>query len=226
MTTAHLEIRDGYHNQVRADVVPSVPPSGGNLVDIGGGTGATAVHMKTVGRAGRCGIVDLVRAEVTDPGLDFAHYGDLEDSRFMAEVIDRDGPFDTILCLDVLEHLVDPWRLVEQLHRALAPNGVIVASIPNVRHYRVAGALLFRNRWNLDDAGILDRTHLRFFVRDTAVEMMTRSGLVLESVVSPLPMRRRRLVRLFRAVTFGRLDSLIAVDYVIRVRRPAGDGAA
>ncbi len=54
---------------------------------------------------------------------------------------------------------------------------MIVASLPNVRHYRVSGGLLFRGRWHLQDAGILDRTHLRFFVKDTMIELLTHSGL-------------------------------------------------
>lgn len=219
MTLAPAEIRGGYNDQVRLDVIPSVPPSSGTMLDVGGGTGATAAHLKRLGRAARAGTVDLARANAVDPDLDFQFTGDLEDEEFVEHVIAEEGPFDTILCLDVLEHLVDPWRLVAQLHGGLRPGGVLVASIPNIRHYRVSGGLFFRNRWTLQDAGILDRTHLRFFVRDTATELVTHSGLVLEEVSSPLPERKRRLVRLFRALTFGLFNSLITVRYVIRARR-------
>jgi SAM-dependent methyltransferase len=193
--------------------------SAGALMDVGAGTAATAGYLKRLGRATRAGTVDLARAESPDPDIDFQLAGNLDDESFVETVIAEEGPFDTILCLDVLEHLVDPWRLVQQMHKCLRPGGVLVASLPNVRHYRVSGGLFFRNRWGLQDAGILDRTHLRFFVRDTAIEMLTSSGLVLEDVMAPLPERRRGLVRLFRAVTFGLFDSLISVRYVIRVRR-------
>jgi 2-polyprenyl-3-methyl-5-hydroxy-6-metoxy-1,4-benzoquinol methylase len=189
------------------------------VLDVGGGTGATAGYLRRLGRATRAGTVDLVRAESPDPDLDFQLAGNLDDERVVETMIAEEGPFDTILCLDVLEHLVDPWRVVERLHRGLRPGGVLIVSVPNVRHYRVSTGLLFRGRWHLQDAGIMDRTHLRFFVRDTAIELATHSGLVLEEVLMPLPERRTSLVRLFRRLTFGLFDNLISVRYVIRVRR-------
>jgi 2-polyprenyl-3-methyl-5-hydroxy-6-metoxy-1,4-benzoquinol methylase len=221
---AQPDVVEGYHNQIRFDVVHGVPRTTGTLVDVGGGTGATAMHMKTVGLAGRVGVIDRVASEDAIPELDFHHSGELEDEQFLAGVIEREGPFDTILVLDILEHLVDPWRVVAQLHQALKPGGHMVASIPNVRHYRVSGGLFFRNRWKLGDAGILDRTHLRFFVRETAVELMTHSGLVLEAVEPPQHTRHQRERALFNKVTFGKLSSFIDVQYLVRVRRD--DGAA
>lgn len=221
-----MQIVEGYHNQVRFDVVPSIPRSAGTLVDVGGGTGATAAYLKSLGLARRVGTVDRVAAVDPHPDLDFHYTGEVEDERFIADVIERQGPFDTILLLDVLEHLVDPWRLVAQLHHALSPGGWIVASIPNVRHYRVSGGLFFLNRWRLADAGILDRTHLRFFVRETAVELMTHSGLRLESVEAPRRERHRRGIALFNRLTFGKLSSFVDVQYVIRVRRDDAPGTA
>ncbi len=221
MTATQNAIIGGYNDQVRFDVVPCVPEVEGTLLDVGGGTGATAAHLKRLGRATRVGTVDLARPEAVDPDLDFQFFGNLDDEQFVERLIAEEGPFATILCLDVLEHLVDPWRLITQLHVGLRPGGVIVASLPNVRHYRVSGGLLFRNRWSLQDAGILDRTHLRFFVKDTMIELLTHSGLTLEDVTAPLPERRQQLVKQFRKFTNGRFDSLISVRYVVRVRRLA-----
>ena len=209
----------GYNDQVRFDVLPSIPQSAGVVLDVGGGTGATAGHLKRLGWATRAGTVDLVRAEDPDPDLDFQLAGNLDDEQFVDTVLAAEGPFDTILCLDVLEHLVDPWRVVAQMQQQLRPGGVLIASLPNVRHYRVSGGLLFRGRWRLEDAGICDRTHLRFFVRDTAIELLTHSGLLLEEVTYPLPERRTQLIRLLRKVTFGLVDDLISVRFIIRVRR-------
>jgi SAM-dependent methyltransferase len=209
----------GYHDDVRDDVLPWLPRGRQALLDVGGGTGASAAHFKRVGVARRAGVVDRVASENAEAGLDFHRSGDLEDPDFLAGVLAEEGPFDLITCLDILEHLTDPWSVVRQLHQALAPGGQVVASIPNVRHWRVSGGLFLGGRWRLTDAGILDRTHLRFFVRDTAVELMTSSGLVLEEVATPPRMRHPRLARLLHVAAGGRLDSLVAVDYVVRVRR-------
>jgi len=210
------DVRHDYHDLVRADVVPHVPKSGGTLLDLGGGIGATAAHLKQLGHADRVGVVDLVRPDDGGPLIDFAYCGNLEDEHLIEEIIAAEGPFQTILCLDILEHLVDPWRLVAQLHSGLAPGGVIVASIPNVRNFRALFPLLFLNRWTLRDTGILDRTHLRFFVRSSAIELMTGSGLTLESVV-PSP-TDHWAIRLFRLLTLGLFNSFTDRSYIVRVR--------
>lgn len=206
----------GYHDDVRSDVAPYTPKAGGTLLDVGGGTGATAAYFKSVGAAERVGAVDMIDSALAESGVDFHHSGNLEDPAFLDKVIAQEGPFRTILCLDILEHLVDPWAVVERLHQALEPGGRIVASIPNVRHYRVAGGLLFKGKWELMDAGILDRTHLRFFVKETAIELMTHSGLVLEEVATPERGARPGLAKVASKLGLG---ALVAVDYVVRVRR-------
>lgn len=208
---------DMYYGMVRSDVVPHIPKCGGTLIDIGGGYGAMAGFLKAKGFVDRAGVIDRVEPAQDEFGLDFRYVGDLEDAALVEQMLTKEGPASLILCLDVLEHLVDPWQMVRRLHQGLAPGGVIVASIPNVRNYSALLPLLFRNRWTLADGGILDRTHLRFFVRSSAVELMTGSGLVLEHV-SGSP-NSRRLVKWFRRLTFGLFNSFTDTQYVIRVRR-------
>jgi len=220
MSTPQVDVVEGYHNDIRDDIVPYLPQPGGSLIDIGGGTGATAAFLKERGLASRAGVADQVASSEAVATLDFHRSGNLEDLDFLSSVIEENGPFDTVLCLDILEHLVDPWSVVARLHQSLAPGGHIVASIPNVRHYRVSGGLFFKNNWQLADAGILDRTHLRFFVRETAVELMTHSGLELIGVHTPPRMRHPKLAKALHVLTRGRADSLVAVDFVVVVRKP------
>jgi 2-polyprenyl-3-methyl-5-hydroxy-6-metoxy-1,4-benzoquinol methylase len=209
-------VRNSYHGLVRTDIIPLVPKAGGTLLDVGGGIGATAARLKALGHADRVGVVDLVPpADGAD--RDFSYNGNLEDPALLDRIAAEQGPFTTILCLDVLEHLVDPWQIVARLHAALAPGGVIVASVPNVRHYSALLPLLLRGRWTLTDAGILDRTHLRFFVRESAIALMTSSGLVLEEVRGRASGGGK--VRLFRGMTLGLLNSFTDLQYLIRVRR-------
>jgi 2-polyprenyl-3-methyl-5-hydroxy-6-metoxy-1,4-benzoquinol methylase len=206
----------GYHDDVRRDIAPYLPKGAGKLLDLGGGTGATAAYFKAQGHAKTVGVVDIISSDLAEGGIDFHASGNLEDASFLESVVAEHGPFDVITTLDILEHLVDPWSVVKQLHAALTPGGTIVASIPNVRHYRVAGGLLFKGKWDLQDAGILDRTHLRFFVEKTAIELMTSSGLELVDVSIPPRMRRKKLAKVVQKLGLGHL---VAIDYVVRVRR-------
>jgi hypothetical protein len=220
MGSAANEVRAGYHGLVRREIVPLVPRMGGSLLDFGGGVGATAAHIRDLGLVERAGVVDMVSGGDDGPQVDFRHVGDVEDPAVIDEVIARDGPFSVILCLDILEHLRDPWSVVRRLHGGLAEDGVMIGSIPNVRNFQALFPLLFRNQWTLTDAGILDRTHLRFFVRDTAIELMTCSGLTLEEV-RPAPSGGRK-IRLIRMATLGLFNSFTDRQYLIRVRRPRG----
>ena len=56
----------------------------------------------------------------------------------------------------------------------------MIVSVPNVAHLSVSIPLLFRREFAYQDAGILDRTHLRFFVEDTAVKLLNDFKLVVE----------------------------------------------
>ena len=62
---------------------------------------------------------------------------------------------------DVLEHVLDPWTLLQQVHDVLAPDGTVVAAIPSIQYAPVVRDLL-RGRWDYRDTGTLDRTHVRF----------------------------------------------------------------
>ena len=86
--------------------------------------------------------------------------------------------FDAVLFADVLEHLRDPGALLRRLRPLLAEGGAAVASIPNVAHASVRLALLageFRYR----ETGLLDRTHLRFFTRESVEDLFEGAGYAI-----------------------------------------------
>ncbi|KAF6621129.1 GT2 family glycosyltransferase [Paenibacillus jamilae] len=85
--------------------------------------------------------------------------------------------FDYIIFGDVLEHLYDPWKTLGNMRQFLKPDGKILASIPNIMHYSVINELL-DGKWKYADAGILDRTHVRFFTLASIQEMFINSGFV------------------------------------------------
>ena len=94
------------------------------------------------------------------------------------ECVFGDERFDAIIFADVLEHLREPGIVLQRVRALLAEGGAVVASIPNVAHGSVRLALLggeFRYR----DAGLLDRTHLRFFTRETVQDLFEGSGYAI-----------------------------------------------
>lgn len=211
-----MQIAARYHDLVRADVFSALPQQGlGRLLDFGGGVGATGAALKRAGRASFVALADQV-ADNSVRDIDEAHSGNLEDADFLRNMLEQSGPFDTILALDVMEHLRDPWAVVRLLHAGLKRNGVIVASIPNVNYHGLVAPLVFRGRFDLTDSGILDRTHIRWFAKHGAIELMASSGLQIELVAPNVFGRKDRLLE---RASFGRLTRFVALQYIISARR-------
>lgn len=98
------------------------------------------------------------------------------------------GPFETIVYGDVLEHLSEPRTALVALNRTLAPGGTVIVSVPNVAHLWMRLSLML-GRFDYTDRGILDRTHLRFFTRRTFMAFLRDAGLtVVELWVTPVPL--------------------------------------
>ena len=83
--------------------------------------------------------------------------------------------FDYVITADVLEHLVDPWRVVANIRPHLKDGGKVIASIPNIMHVSVMRDLL-NGRFRYQEAGILDRTHLRFFTLNEIDSLFAGAG--------------------------------------------------
>ena len=104
------------------------------------------------------------------------------------EVPEVQGPFDAILYGDVLEHLIDPLRVLVELNRSLAPDGFVIVSVPNIAHLYIR-LLLLLGRFDYLDRGILDNTHLRFFTARSLRALLDDAGLVVERFsATPAPL--------------------------------------
>ena len=113
-----------------------------------------------------------------------------------AEVLDRvlvgdadanidelpDAHFDAIVCNDILEHLTYPWVTLERLRPKLAPAGVVVASIPNIRYLPALARIVFGRDFPQEASGIFDQTHLRFFTRKSILRMFDQAGYDMVSM--------------------------------------------
>ena len=88
---------------------------------------------------------------------------------------------DVVLCLDVLEHMFDPWSFIKRVKALLKPDGYVIATIPNAAHASVvlellAGKFLYR------DLGLLDRNHIRFFTLDSVERLFDEAGYRIDSL--------------------------------------------
>lgn len=95
--------------------------------------------------------------------------------------------FDVVLLADVLEHVPDSESLLQAARDRLAASGRLLVSLPNAVHWSVRASVLF-GRFDYTNKGILDRTHLRFFTRASALRLFLNAGLRVRSCHSvPVP---------------------------------------
>lgn len=117
--------------------------------------------------------------------------GDIEEPSVSAQVA---GPFDVILFMHVLEHMIDPWKVLRQARHWLGPGGSIIVLLPNIACWRARKELFFRGVFQYTETGIMDRTHLRFFTFNTAQELLESSGYRVahwETTQACVPLERR-----------------------------------
>jgi SAM-dependent methyltransferase len=149
-----------YYALSRKEIGTILPDRIGSVLEIGCGAGATMAWLRTIRPVDYAVGAEIVpqMAERARSVFDEVIVGDIE-----AQLLSPDRKFDTVIALDVLEHLTDPWAMVRKLSLLLKDDGVFLASLPHVGNWSVIFPLFFRGRWDYQDEGLLDRTHLRFF---------------------------------------------------------------
>src|SRR4030042_230941 len=83
--------------------------------------------------------------------------------------------FDIIIFADVLEHLRYPEEILKKFSNMLNESGLVFTSIPNIANIKIRFNLLL-GKWDYQEEGILDKTHLRFFTKKTIRSLFRNSG--------------------------------------------------
>ncbi|MHB1425618.1 MAG: class I SAM-dependent methyltransferase [Gemmataceae bacterium] len=201
-----------YYDQARPEVAALVPPECRRVLEVGCAGGklgrllrrrghhVTGIELvPEIAERARCRLDRVVTADVERDGFPFPP-----------------SSFDALVFADVLEHLVDPWRVLREAVAVLADNGVIVASIPNVQNIDVVSRLL-RGRWDYRERGILDFGHLRFFTLQSIRGLFAQAGLTMVHVGQRY--RRTWWRELLCLLTGGWARSMWTRQYLIVGRR-------
>jgi len=200
----------------RTDLVAKLPAGAASILDVGCSQGATGAALREAGVREIVGVEpDPGDAAIAERSYDRVVCARLED------VVERwEGAFDAVLFGDVLEHLEDPSEALVRVRPWLAPQGRVVASVPNVANWAVIGGLL-EERFDYVPYSTLSGTHLRFFTRRTATDLFEACGYVVESIdgiPGDPPAAGRALVAKLSAVP-GASPDLGVVEWLV-VARP------
>ncbi len=157
-------------------VLSSMIPRNARVLDVGCGTGSVSVHVMANTGARIVGVEpDPRRAALArERGLD------VRAELLTENLVGQMEPFDVVMFADVLEHLADPFSLLCIAKAALAPEGSIVASVPNTAHWSVRSDL-FRGRFEYRKWGIMDATHLRWFTSSSLRFLFESAGFSVQA---------------------------------------------
>lgn len=210
---------DAYFDTPRREILPHLPARVERMLDLGCGTGATTAAVRAARPVIWAGGVEYLPdvAAKAEGRFDRLWIGDAAAADLEAEI--APGSLDLVLCLDVLEHMADPWAMVRRLSALLAPGGRLIVSVPNIRHYRFIWRLIAKGDFHYRDFGLLDRTHLRFFVRATAAELATCGGLSLVEVRSVQTLKASEPRAILNRLAFGKLTDFLAKQWLVVAER-------
>jgi len=211
-----------YFRHLRPEILERFPRRATRVLEIGCGEGYFGSSLLRNNLADQVIGVEpnLQACKVAEQHLTAAHCVSVENLSACEEPFST--PFDAIILNDVLEHALDPDAFLTKLTGLLRGDGFFLVSLPNVQFHKVVRKLVFQGDWTYTDEGVLDRTHLRFFTRRSALTLFTRHGLSpvkIEGInAAPFP----RWLTLVNLLSFRRFEDMRYQQFFIYLEKTQG----
>jgi 2-polyprenyl-3-methyl-5-hydroxy-6-metoxy-1,4-benzoquinol methylase len=215
-TKLYAEKTDEYFSRARIEIAPLLPNPPQlplRALEIGCSEGHTLEWLKKTGYCNWTAGVEPYAELRTGPGA-VDQFFKIDIEKALPDL--PAGSIDLMLCLDVLEHLVNPWETIRRLDHFLKPGGILIISVPNIRNYHILVDLTFKGKFDYSESGILDRTHLRFFTRSTAIELAESAGAKVTKQIGTETNRWQK--RLLSACGLG---DILAKQFILAAQKPA-----
>ncbi|MDO8332929.1 MAG: methyltransferase domain-containing protein [Pseudomonas sp.] len=211
-------------NQVcNVDVLQYMRPDYKLVVEVGSSSGVLARAYRDINpNCEYVGIeIDADYAEASKQNCTEVILGNVE--RLGDEVFERLAKADCWVFADALEHLYDPWALLNKIKSFSVGTPEVVVCIPNAQYWGLQSTLN-SGRFFYQDSGLLDRTHIRWFTRITLLDMFNTTGYdVLEMKARIFHQPPEAVIAAIRglAVSVGNEPDLaqtdaLAFQYVLR----------
>ncbi len=216
---SYLKKDISYFINPRLDLVSLMPFNPQQKVlEIGMGGGDTLIHIKKQQLAVEVVGIDLIDLPDTNqqnPLIDRVYIFDLEKDRLPF----TDNYFDVIIAGDVLEHLINPWDVLQKLNNILKVGGYVLISLPNIRDMRALYSILFKGSFRYTTQGIFDKTHMRFFCKKDMISLIESvEKLKIEKVIAVQNFGNKNPRRkLFNKLSFKIFEEFTTSQYLFKV---------
>ena len=165
---------DSYFAEDRSEFLNWVGGRCRSVLEIGCGAGRSASWYRGRGAETLVGVeLDPATGRLAQGLFDVVYVEPVESA--LEKIEDQ---FDLIVCADVLEHLLDPWTIVQRLSRNAHPDTRLAVSIPNIRYAGAIARIVAGRGFEYDQSGIFDATHLRFFTPRNVEHLLGQGGWV------------------------------------------------
>jgi hypothetical protein len=108
----------------------------------------------------------------------------------------------------VLERMARPEELLVGIRKVIQSNGCIVAIIPNAQHWSVQAKLCIGD-FRYADAGLMHKSHLRWFTRATLFELFQNAGF---AIAQGYPVIHHRMENAMLAAALRQLSISVGAD--------------
>lgn len=175
-----------YYLWPRKEILSFTPNNISTVLDLGCGGGYFGKSLKEIKDCIVWGVEPSSAASIAEQYLDRVFHAHFDQS------LDFEGKkFDCIFFNDVLEHLENPHNALDTAKKNLCPNGYIVSSIPNILYFSMIVKIIKSQDWRYENSGILDKTHLRFFIKKSLIRMFEDCGLKILKIQGITPEKNK-----------------------------------
>ncbi|MEG9328822.1 class I SAM-dependent methyltransferase [Salinimicrobium catena] len=162
-----------YYSKVRQEMKKYLPENAERIIDVGCGNGSFASGIRKESGAEVWGVEYTKEgAQEAEKVLDKVFSGSCEENLKSLP----DHYFDVAFFNDVLEHMPDPAKLLSEFKLKMAPGGIVISSIPNIRYHNALLPILFKKDFRYKSSGVMDYTHLRFFTSKSITRLFEEQG--------------------------------------------------
>lgn len=206
-----------YYHGIRWDLINFVSKGNNRILDIGCGDGNTGKSLKDQGKAVEVVGIEKVSeiAQIAETKIDKVICANVE----TIELPFSEGYFEYIIMGDMIEHLYDPWLLIRKLRPYLKKEGYILASIPNIRNWRIIKDLVLKGEWNYSSKGLLDDTHLRFFTKKSILKLFSSKDFLVHRIIPRFKLEARSKANLVNKLTLALFEDFVTVQYIIKAKK-------